>query len=258
MAEELGLIELDKRSAISKTLEICKILKESEVDFSNIQLSKKINGKKQYILLKEIEQEGIDIEKIIERKGLDGGFKLGLQIGSLRVASNGKKGSYKITEEEKRLAEELGLIELDKKSAVAETLEICKILKESGVDLSKIQKTKTINGKSKNIILKEIEQEGIDIEKIIKEKGLDGEFKFGQKINALKAQYNGKGSCKITEEEKRLAEELGLIKTKDGQEIGKATYDSSVEECDKADRVLEQLIEKNKDKNKGNVNKYDE
>ena len=55
-----------------------------------------------------------------------------------------------------------------------------------------------------------------------------------------------------------MAEELGLIKTKDGQEIGKATYDSSVEECDKADRVLEQLIEKNKDKNKGNVNKYDE
>ena len=247
LAEELGVIELDNRSAISKTLEICKILKESGVDLSKIQITKTINGKSKNILLKEIEQEGIDIEKIIEKKGLDEEFEFGQKIIVLRRACNGK-GNCKITEEEKRLAEELGLIELDKKSAVAETLEICKILKESGVDLSKIQITKTINGKQQNILLKEIEQEEIDIEKIIEEKGLDGEFKFGQRINALRVAYNGTGSYKITEEEKRLAEELGLIKTKDGQEIGKATYDSSVEECDKADSVLEQLIEKDKGK----------
>ena len=244
---EESLDNILKKSAVAETLEICKTLKESGVDLSKIQLSKIINGKRKKILLKEIEQEGIDIEKIIEEKGLDGEFKFGRKIEKLRTAYNGK-GSYKITEEEKRLAEELGLIELDNRSAISKTLEICKILKESGVDLSKIQITKTINGKSKNILLKEIEQEEIDIEKIIKEKGLDGGFKLGLQIGSLRAAYNGKGGYKITEEEKRLAEELGVIKTKDGQEIGKATYDSSVEECDKADSVLEQLIEKDKGK----------
>ena len=239
---------------LSETLEICKILKERGIDLSEIQLSKSINRKRKYILLKEIEQDGIDIQKIIKENELNGKFKLGENISRLRVAYNGN-GIYEITEKEKKLAKELGLINKKKYTRTAEKLGVCKILKENGVDLSKIQLSKKINGKPQYILLKEIEQEGIDIEKIIKENGLDGELKLGQDIREVRKAYKGKETYKITEEEKRIAEELGLIKTKDGQEIGKATYDSSVEECDKADRVLEQLIEKNKDKNKGNGNK---
>ena len=253
LAERLGLIESNKKNVLSETLEICKILKERGIDLSEIQLSKSINRKRKYILLKEIEQDGIDIQKIIKENELNGKFKLGENISRLRVAYNGN-GIYEITEKEKKLAKELGLINKKKYTRTAEKLGVCKILKENGVDLSKIQLSKKINGKPQYILLKEIEQEGIDIEKIIKENGLDGELKLGQDIREVRKAYKGKETYKITEEEKRIAEELGLIKTKDGQEIGKATYDSSVEECDKADMVLEQLIEKDK----GKENKYDE
>lgn len=49
------------RTSISKTLEIARILKANGVDLGKIQLSRRVKGTRQEILLKEIKQEGIDI-----------------------------------------------------------------------------------------------------------------------------------------------------------------------------------------------------
>lgn len=96
-------------------------------------------------------------------------------------------------------------------SVVAETLRIARILKSNGVDLTKIPLYRTIKGKQKYILLEEIEQEGIDIQKIIRENKLDGKFKYGMRVSNLRSTYNGIRIYKITEAQKKEAEELGLI-----------------------------------------------
>ena len=212
MSEKLGLIELgEKESAIAETLRVAKILHDNGVDLSKIKSTKRVNGKQKGILLSEIKQKGIDIEKIIEENHLDREFPYGLRITELRNAYKGT-GNYPITEAEKRMSEKLGLIELgEKESAVAETLRVAKILHDNGVDLSKIKLTKRVNGKSIRILLSEIKQKRIDIEMIIEENHLDREFPYGSRINRLRNSYNGIGTSPITEAEKRMAEELGLL-----------------------------------------------
>ena len=107
-----------------------------------------------------------------------------------------ERGKLPITEKEKKLVEELGLVEVgERQSVIAKTLKIAQILHDNGIDLRKIQWSKTVNGKSKGIELRDIKQEEIDIEKIIEENGLDdlnGKSLFGARINGLRLAYNGK------------------------------------------------------------------
>ena len=250
LAEELGLVQKEKKSAVEETLEIAKILKDSGVDLSQISLTKKENGKDRRLLLREIEQDGVDIAQIIKDNKLDGNFKFGNRVQSIRLAYNGKRTSA-MTEEQRRLAEKLGLIPKKEKSAVAETLEIAQILKDNGVDLSKIQLTKSENGKSRRILLKEIEQEGIDIKTIIESNNLDENFSFGMKMQNLRTAYNGTGTYLITEAEKRLAEELGLVRIRSGREIADATGGdvlNNVEQADTINGEFSTLIEQDRRK----------
>ena len=55
-----------RETAIEETLKIASVLKKSGVDLSKIQYSYIKNGKKHFITLKEIKQEGIDIKTIIK------------------------------------------------------------------------------------------------------------------------------------------------------------------------------------------------
>ena len=62
---------------------------------------------------------------------MDVNFPFGQRVLSLRQAYNGNQ-KYPIEKEEKKLAEELGLVEVGtQKSAVAETLEVARILKDT-------------------------------------------------------------------------------------------------------------------------------
>jgi len=204
--EELGLIT--KESAIAEFLRIAQILKENGIKLKRIPLMQRINGEDKFIQLKEIKQEGIDIEKIIKENGLDGEFSYGSRISMLRRAYKGM-GQCVITEKEKKLAEELGV--LSKESIISKTLSVAQILKENGVDLRRIKLVQCSNGKENFIKLKDIKQKGIDIEKIIKENYLDREFPYGVNISIIRQAYQGKGKSIITKEEKRLAEELGVL-----------------------------------------------
>jgi len=161
------------------------------VDLEKIRLSKSVNGKQKYIKLKEIKQEGINIEKIIKENNLDGEFPYGVRVNGIRQAYNGK-GMYAITKQEKKLAKKLGLVLEKKESVVAKTLKVAQILEKNRVDLRKIQLSKKINSKQIYILLREIKQEGIDIKKIIEENGLDGEFPYGSRINSIRQACNGR------------------------------------------------------------------
>lgn len=49
------------------------------------------------------------------------------------------------------------------------------------------------------------------MQKVIEENGLDGDFKIGRRIVNLRTAYNDSGTYIITHEEKKEAEDLGLI-----------------------------------------------
>ena len=208
--KELGLILEREKSAVAQTIEVAKILHANGIDISKQSFSKTVNKKTVYILLKEVKQEGIDIEKIIRENGLDENFDWGYKVKCLRKAYNGNHTNT-ITEEEMRDAERLGLIPTKKKTLIEQALEICHILKENGVDFTKIQRVKKGNDGKKYTVLKEINQEGIDIQKIIEENGLDPNYAIGEKLIVMKMVYNGAKTPKITEEQRKEMEELGVI-----------------------------------------------
>ena len=77
----------------------------------------------------------------------------------------------------------------NKNANIQEILKVSKILKDNGVNLEKIKKSKKVNGKSVYLKLSEIKQEGIDINRIIEENGLNGNFLFGYQLNKLRCLY---------------------------------------------------------------------
>ena len=89
-AVELGLISTTEKSMAGKTLDIAKKLRRRGVDFRKIQIIVSSNKKRHYILLNEIKQDGIDIQKIIEEEGLDGNFEFGRKIKNIRRAYKGR------------------------------------------------------------------------------------------------------------------------------------------------------------------------
>jgi len=189
-------------TVVQKTLRVCQILNENGVDIKNLQLSRKINGKPTFTLLKDIVSK-----EILEENQLSGEFPIGYRVGEIRRAYKGKN-TYAITEEEKRIAELIpGLIYEKGETVVQEALKVCQILYENGVDLKKLQLNKTIDGKNSKTLLRDIISE-----EILEANQLNGEFPIGQRIAVIRLAYKGTGNYKITEEDKRLAELIpGLI-----------------------------------------------
>ena len=244
LGEELKLIK--KESVAEEFLRISELLKDNGVDLRRIHISKTVNGKSTFVKLSEIEQKGIDINKIIEENNLDGDFEFGSRLQSLRATNNGRS-MLKLESKDKELANKLGL--LKGTNYLSEILNVAEVLKNNGVDLRKIRISRFENGKQVLIKLSEIKQEGIDIDKIIEENGLYRNFAYGSALKLLRRIYNGgKKYNRITLEQRKLAENLGLVKIIHGQDIGKATFDASVEECEAVEGTISKLMDKGKEK----------
>lgn len=219
----LGLAK-PKRSetTVTKVLRTLTILKENGVAVDKIIAKPQINGKRRYILLKEIKQDGINIDEIIERNGLNGEECIGMKIMYLGQAVKGTN-RYKMSDNERKKLEELGLL----KNLLKKDLKIFRLLSESGIDLSKLNLQKAVNGKGKYILLKDIQQEGIDIDEIIKKNKLDENLNIGMKIRKIRDKYNQNA---VSEEERKEIEKLGLVKIK---------KESSVEEVLRILKILD-------------------
>jgi len=89
--------------------------------------------------------------------------------------------------------------------------EICRILKDNGIDIKKIQTRKrTLEKKIVPTTLKDIDIDGIDILKIITENGLDEEYPIGYYITRFRNAYNG-SMGNLTKQEREDGEELGIV-----------------------------------------------
>ena len=82
-----NMVNKNKRP-VSIILEIAEILKQNGVDFTKFKLSRMVNGKQYAILLKEIKQDGVDIERIIKENNMDGEYPIGSKIKFLRILYN--------------------------------------------------------------------------------------------------------------------------------------------------------------------------
>ena len=92
-----------------------------------------------------------------------------------------------------------------------ELREICKILKNNGIDIQKIATKKTsTDGKRIPTTLKDINQDEIDILKIIQDNELDIDFPIGYYIKKYRDAYNGTVG-NLTKEEREEGEMLGIV-----------------------------------------------
>lgn len=93
-----------------------------------------------------------------------------------------------------------------------ELLEIMKILQNNGVNVTDIPTRYSKEGKRYYTTLKDIQQKGIDIESVIILNKLNEEYKIGHYLNRFRATYNGSHEGNLSDEERKLAEELGIVK----------------------------------------------
>ena len=144
------IFDLDNTLIIWKdeySLELKYLLEEYKVDTDYKKVDKIIDDLEykhdtisKEILLNEIEQEGIDIIKIIEENNLSGDFPLGKRVKRVRGAYNGTDASP-ITETEKEEAEKLGILGKKRgnktkiKSVINQNRENLSSALESGVEL---------------------------------------------------------------------------------------------------------------------------
>ena len=92
-----------------------------------------------------------------------------------------------------------------------ELIEICRILKDNGIDIQKIPTRKTsIEGKRIPTTLKDIDQDEIDIIKIMQENGFNLNFPIGYYITRYRNAYNGTAG-NLTKEEREDGEILGIV-----------------------------------------------
>lgn len=197
-----------KKTKITKSIEILETLKQNGVDISGINIGTSKNGIQKVTLLKDIQQPGVDIFKIIEDNNLNPDTEIGTIIKNLR--SSYRRTKSRMTDDERRKADELGLMNI--KTKTTKTLEVLECLKQNGIDVSKIKMMVRRNGKREGVLLKEIQQPGLDIMKIIQENNLNPDESIGIQIANINQSYKGDAHYVITEEEKQKAKELGIIR----------------------------------------------
>ena len=238
----ISLEMTEKQNTVQIFIENLKKLQGLGVDITQIKKGDTIESlaKRQGIKIEELTQNGLEPNiKIASRRDTI--------IRAYRNKSENKKKYIPPTEKEVQELLELGipLKTQEKESAVQTLINNFKKLKELGVDAEQLSKKDTIQ----TLAMKS----GVGVEKIIAA-GLNPEIKIGVgKLNLAQA-YKNKDNKKVryiqpTDAQIKELKDLGInlelnSKKTTGQEIGQATFDAKIEECDKAQKVINDLIEK--------------
>ena len=96
-------------------IRICTILKDNGIDISNIQSRKTINGKRCYVTIKDIKSEDVNIDDIIKSNNIDSNYEIGKYIKNFRSIYRDTTNNSRLSDEQKRIAEELGIVKKPQK-----------------------------------------------------------------------------------------------------------------------------------------------
>ena len=195
---ELGVsLELpEKKSITQEFIEKLKILEKQGIEVSNIQIKDTIQTLAQ--------KSGV---VITEEKAKELGIRLNDKIGQTKMSiarAYRRNGSgEKPTQEQVQKLQKLG-ISLERRNITQELIEKLCILKEQGIDITKITKTDTIRTLA--------EKSGVIItEEKAKKLGIELSDRIGQtKTNVASAHRGDKTREKPTEEQVQRLSELGI------------------------------------------------
>ena len=195
---ELGVsLELpEKKSITQEFIEKLKILEKQGIEVSNIQIKDTIQTLAQ--------KSGV---VITEEKAKELGIRLNDKIGQTKMSiarAYRRNGSgEKPTQEQVQELQKLG-ISLERRNITQEFIEKLWILKEQGIDITKITKTDTIQTLA--------EKSGVVItEEKAKKLGIELSDRIGQtKTNVASAHRGDKTREKPTEEQVQRLSELGI------------------------------------------------
>ncbi len=195
---ELGVsLELpEKKSITQEFIEKLKILEKQGIEVSNIQIKDTIQTLAQ--------KSGV---VITEEKAKELGIRLNDKIGQTKMSiarAYRRNGSgEKPTQEQVQKLQKLG-ISLERRNITQELIEKLCILKEQGIDITKITKTDTIRTLA--------EKSGVIItEEKAKELGINLSDRIGQtKTNVASAHRGDKTREKPIEEQVQRLSELGI------------------------------------------------
>ena len=195
---ELGVsLELpEKKSITQEFIEKLKILEKQGIEVSNIQIKDTIQTLAQ--------KSGV---VITEEKAKELGIRLNDKIGQTKMSiarAYRRNGSgEKPTQEQVQELQKLG-ISLERRNITQEFIEKLWILKEQGIDITKITKTDTIQTLA--------EKSGVVItEEKAKNLGIELSDRIGQtKTNVASAHRGDKTREKPTEEQVQRLSELGI------------------------------------------------
>ena len=230
--QNLG-INLEKRDITQEFIEKLKILEKQGIDVSNIQTT--------YTIQTLAEKSGVVItEEKAEELGIKLSDKIGITKTYIARAYRGKGACKKPSQEQVQELLELG-ISLEARDVIQEFIEKLEILKEQGIDVTKIIQKDTIEtlAEKSGVVLTEEKAE---------ELGIELSDKIGITKTYIASAHRGKGSGKKpTQEQVQELQNLGISlekRKRTGKEIAGASISSikNMEVSDKADRELQEVV----------------
>ena len=233
---------IKEESATTQLINLLEKLKEAGVDVRKLPR----RGQRDKTLLKNIkaqDEEGneLDISEIV--KEMPDGYNIGSKIEyTLKIVREKSKGTIEKGEIDKLIG--FGLItkeEIEKaragieESAVSQLIKLLEKLKEAGVDVSKLPKSRKL---LKEIKAQDKEGKEVDISEIVKE--MPDDYNIGSKISSALLSAKWKGTNKITDEETEKLIRFGLITREEIEKARAQIKESAVSELIK---LLEKLKE---------------
>ena len=251
------MIRLEQIDTIDEFIEKMEKLQGLGVDVSKIAWNDTI------LTLAQKTFENQDEEELIEKikgEGLEPKDKIGNKLSNMRASykkGEGLKGIPPTNEQVKRMQEMKIMLELEKIDTIEEFIEKMEKLQGLGVDVPKITQSDTILTLAQKTF---VNQDEGKLKEKIKGEGLNPEDKIGNKLSTMRKSYRKAKEGKKTEqtpptdEQVDRIQEMGIIletKKITGQDIGKASYTVTAQECDAALADLNGLIKKRQTKEGG-------
>ena len=233
---------IKEESATTQLINLLEKLKEAGVDVSKLPRSSiSKNALLKNIKAQDKEGNEVDISEIVNE--MPDGYNIGSKIEyTLKIVREKSKGTIEKGEIDKLIG--FGLItkeEIEKaragieESAVSQLIKLLEKLKEAGVDVSKLPKSRKL---LKDIKAQDKEGKEVDISEIVKE--MPDDYNIGSKISSALLSAKWKGNNKIKDEETEKLIGFGLITR---EEIEKARAGIKESAISQLINLLEKLKE---------------
>ena len=199
--KKIGFIKTSKNEEL---ILLCEEIKQQGFSFENFECTYKKNGKQEYKTIMDIKNEfqDLDINKIREKFGIEGDYKIGSKISELKRERNIKK----LKKSQKERIEKLGIYGDKYKKDFEDFINICDTLVRNGIQLNRfnycyVEKGKTIYKTVRDIIN---ECSYININEL--DESIDLDYEIGYKRKKLLEKMDS-----LSDEDREIIQSLKIF-----------------------------------------------